>query len=117
MQCMSVTPSALRAGAICRQQGFRPLAARPVVKVRGRRWGQIVPIAGVGTLAAPPVCAGRPTPGPRHPSRNLQAVAVLKSSSLLGLRPEQQAVAVKAQRRSVVVAAAAEEVALDPLER
>ena len=61
---------------------------------------------------------GGPQPALAH-SPNLQAVAGLKSSSLLGLRLEQQqAVAVKAQRRSVAVAAAAaeEEVALDPLE-
>jgi hypothetical protein len=53
MQCVSVTPSALRAGAICRQQGFRPLAARPVVKVRGRRWGPDRPHRGCRDSRSP----------------------------------------------------------------
>ena len=114
MQCVTTT-SALRATTCVRAaagQGLR-LAARPAIKV----WGAPAArsrhdyVSGICQFAA----GGQIAP-PRSPCPRLLQPVGLKATALVGLRLEQHVAAPKAQRRTAVIAAAAE-AELDPLER
>lgn len=111
MQCVAAT-SALRAAPVARAaapRGSLRLPARP----------QVLSMVDRGSMRSPTASGRCRQPRPSAPALLACSQAALRSSSLAGLRLEQQALAAKAQRRAAVVVSAADAEAqqLDPLER